>query len=67
ANNVSEQAKKDAEKYADDTVKRSEVKTKEYTDAEIEKSNDRTDGAIKDSEARTQVKITAAREYTDTQ
>ncbi|HHL1959727.1 TPA: hypothetical protein ACQ2HZ_001910 [Klebsiella pneumoniae] len=78
ANNVSEQAKKDAEKYADDTVKRSEVKTKEYTDAEVEKSNDytdaeigksndRTDGAIKDSEARTQVKITAAREYTDTQ
>ncbi|MBY5245771.1 hypothetical protein LQG45_13760 [Klebsiella variicola] len=78
ANNVSEQAKKDAEKYADDTVKRSEVKTKEYadaevkksndyTDAEIGKSNDRTDGAIKDSEARTQVKITAAREYTDTQ
>lgn len=78
ANNVSEQAKKDAEKYADDTVKRSEVKTKEYTDAEVKKSNDytdaeigksndRTDGAIKDSEARTQVKITAAREYTDTQ
>lgn len=78
ANNVSEQAKKDAEKYADDTVKRSEVKTKEYadaevkksndyTDAEIGKSNDRTDGAIKDSEAITQVKITAAREYTDTQ
>lgn len=78
ANNVSEQAKKDAEKYADDTVKRSEVKTKEYTDAEVKKSNDytdaeigksndRTDDAIKDSEARTQVKITAAREYTDTQ
>lgn len=78
ANNVSEQAKKDAEKYADDTVKRSEVKTKEYTDAEVKKSNDytdaeigksndKTDGAIKDSEARTQVKITAAREYTDTQ
>ncbi|HGX3205254.1 phage tail tip fiber protein [Klebsiella quasivariicola] len=78
ANNVSEQAKKDAEKYADDTVKRSEVKTKEYTDAEVKKSNDytdaeigksndRTDGAIKDSEARTQVKITAVREYTDTQ
>ncbi|HHL9582105.1 TPA: hypothetical protein ACQ98X_005183 [Klebsiella variicola] len=78
ANNVSEQAKKDAEKYADDTVKRSEVKTKEYTDAEVKKSNDytdaeigksndRTDGAIKDSEARTHVKITAAREYTDTQ
>lgn len=78
ANNVSEQAKKDAEKYADDTVKRSEVKTKEYTDAEVKKSNDytdaeigksndRTDGAIKDSAARTQVKITAAREYTDTQ
>ncbi|MFP8558240.1 phage tail tip protein [Klebsiella michiganensis] len=78
ANSVSEQARKDAEKYADDTVKTSEVKSKQYVDGEIKKSDQYTDEQIKNSDAytddqikqadkRTDVKVTAAREYTDTQ
>lgn len=78
ANNVSEQARKDAEKYADDTVKTSEVKSKQYVDGEIKKSDQYTDEQIKNSDAytddqikqadkRTDVKVTAARDYANTQ
>lgn len=78
ANSVSEQARKDAEKYADDTVKTSEVKSKQYVDGEIKKSDQYTDEQIKNSDAytddqikqadkRTDVKVTAARDYANTQ